>query len=52
VSSLTREPLPSLLDAWELVDLLDGVGRRDQVAAGRFERWLRAHGYEEADRVA
>jgi hypothetical protein len=34
-------------------DLLDGVGRHDQVAVVRLERWLRARGYdEEADRVA
>src|SRR3954451_11849894 len=36
-----------------LVDLLDGVGRHDQVAVVRLERWLRARGYDdEADRVA
>jgi hypothetical protein len=33
--------------------MLDGVGRHDQVAQLRFERFLRARGYEaEADRVA
>jgi hypothetical protein len=32
---------------------LDGVGRHDQVAVVRLERWLRARGYDdEADRVA
>jgi hypothetical protein len=42
-----------LAEARELVDLLDGVGRHDQVAAMRLERWLRMRGYgEEADRVA
>ncbi len=42
-----------LRDARELVDLLDGVGRHDQVAVVRLERWLRARGYDdEADRVA
>ena len=41
-----------LRDARELVDLLDGIGRHDQVAVVRLERWLGAHGYdEEADRV-
>jgi len=40
-------------DALELVDLLDGVGRQDQVAVGRLERWLRGRGYDdEPDRVA
>jgi hypothetical protein len=40
-------------EARELVDLLDGVGRHDQVAQLRLERFLRARGYgEEADRVA
>jgi hypothetical protein len=42
-----------LRDARELMDLLDGLGRLDQVAVVRFERWLRARGYDdEADRVA
>ena len=42
-----------LRDARELIDLLDGVGRHDQVAVVRLERWLRARGYDEvADRVA
>ena len=42
-----------LVEARELVDMLVGVGRHDQVAAMRLERWLRARGYEsEADRVA
>jgi hypothetical protein len=42
-----------LRDARELVDLLEGVGRHDQVAVVRLERWLRARGYDdEADRVA
>jgi hypothetical protein len=42
-----------LRDARELVDLLAGIGRRDQVAVVRLERWLRARGYDdEADRVA
>jgi hypothetical protein len=40
-------------DARELVDLLAAVGRHDQVAKLRLERWLRARGYDdEADRVA
>ena len=42
-----------LRDARELIDLLDGIGRHDQVAVVRLERWLRARGYDdEADRVA
>jgi len=42
-----------LRDARELVDLLDGVGRHDQVGVVRLERWLRARGLRgEADRVA
>ncbi|HEX3332282.1 MAG TPA: hypothetical protein VHS27_20335 [Gaiellales bacterium] len=42
-----------LRDARGLVDLLDGVGRHDQVAVVRLERWLRGRGYDdEADRVA
>jgi hypothetical protein len=42
-----------LRDARELLDLLDGAGRHDQVAVVRLERWLPARGYdEEADRVA
>jgi hypothetical protein len=41
-----------LRDARELIDLLDGLGRHDQVAVVRLERWLRARGYdEEADLV-
>ena len=41
-----------LRDARELIDLLDGIGRHDQVAVVRLERWLRARGYDdEADRV-
>ena len=35
-----------LRDARELIDLLDGVGRHDQVAVVRLERWLRACGYD------
>ena len=42
-----------LRDTRELVDLLDGVGRHDQVAVVRLERCLGARGYDdEADRVA
>jgi hypothetical protein len=42
-----------LRDARELIDLLDGIGRHDQVAVVRLERWLRARGFDdEADRVA
>jgi hypothetical protein len=42
-----------LAEARELVDMLVGVGRHDQVAAMRLERFLRSRGYEsEADRVA
>ena len=42
-----------LSGARELVDMLDAVGRHDQVAQLRLERRLRARGYtEEADRVA
>jgi len=34
-------------------DLLDGIGRHDQVAVVRLERWLRGRGYDdEAHRVA
>jgi len=41
-----------LRDARELVDLLDGVGRNDQVAVVRLERWS-GLGYDHAaDRVA
>jgi hypothetical protein len=36
-----------LRDARELIDLLDGVGRHDQLAVVRLERWLRARGYDE-----
>jgi len=37
----------------ELIGLLDGVARHDQVAVVRLERWLRADGYDDqADRVA
>ena len=40
-------------DAREVIDMLEGVGRHDQVAKLRLERFLRARGYEaEADRVA
>jgi hypothetical protein len=40
-------------DAREPVDLLDGVGRHDQVAVVRLERWLRSRGCDgAADRVA
>jgi hypothetical protein len=40
-------------DARELVDLLAAVGRHDQVAQPRLERFLRTRGFgEEADRVA
>lgn len=40
-------------EARELVDMLAGVGRHDQVATLRLERWLRVRGLEEeADRVA
>jgi hypothetical protein len=42
-----------LAEARELVDMLDAVGRHDQVAKLRLERFLRARGYEnEAGRVA
>jgi hypothetical protein len=42
-----------LAEACALVDLLDAVGRHDQVAVLRLERWLRARGFgEEAGRVA
>jgi hypothetical protein len=42
-----------LAEARELVDMLQAVGRHDQVATLRLERWLRSRGYEvEADRVA
>ena len=42
-----------LAQARELVDMLAAVGRHDQVAKLRLERWLRARGYDdEADRVA
>jgi hypothetical protein len=35
------------------VDLLDGIGRHDQVAVVRPERWLPGRGYDDAaDRVA
>jgi hypothetical protein len=40
-----------LRDVRQLLDLLDGVGRHDQVAVCRLERWQRARGYE-ADRAA
>jgi hypothetical protein len=30
------------------LNLLDGVGRHDQVAVVRLERWLRARGYDDA----
>ncbi|MGI8429434.1 MAG: hypothetical protein ACR2OB_09045 [Solirubrobacteraceae bacterium] len=42
-----------LTEARELVDMLAGVGRHDQVAVMRLERWLRARDYEaEADRLS
>jgi hypothetical protein len=42
-----------LAEARELVDVLDAVGRHDQVARLRLERWLRVRGLDdEADRVA
>jgi hypothetical protein len=42
-----------LAEARELVDLLAAVGRHDQVAALRLERFLRARGFDEAaERVA
>jgi hypothetical protein len=42
-----------LAEARELVDMLDGVGRHDEVAGLRLERFLRSRGYvSEADRVA
>jgi hypothetical protein len=42
-----------LRDARELLDLLDGVGRHDQVAVVRLEWWRRARGHDdEVDRVA
>jgi hypothetical protein len=42
-----------LSEARDLVDMLGAVGRHDQVAKLRLERWLRARGFEaEADRVA
>jgi hypothetical protein len=37
-----------LAEARELVDMLSGVGRHDQVAAMRLERFLRTHGFETA----
>ena len=37
-----------LSEARELVDMLAGVGRHDQVATLRLERWLRARGFDEA----
>ena len=42
-----------LSEARELVEMLAGVGRHDQVATLRLERWLRARGFDEAaERVA
>jgi hypothetical protein len=42
-----------LRDVGELAELLVGVGRGDQVATLRLERWLRAYEFSgEADRVA
>jgi hypothetical protein len=42
-----------LAEARDLIGLLAAVGRHDQVAQLRLERFLRARGYEaEADRVA
>ena len=43
----------TIADLRELADFLGGVGRHDQVATLRLERWLRVGGLdEEADRVA
>jgi Ca2+:H+ antiporter len=48
-----RGRMITIADLRELVDFLGGVGRHDQVATLRLERWLRARGLdEEADRVA
>jgi hypothetical protein len=42
-----------LAEARVLVDMLDGVGQHNQVAAMRLERFLRGRGYPDAaDRVA
>ena len=42
-----------LAEARELVDMLAAVGRHDQVAKLRLERFLRGRGYDQAaDRVA
>ena len=50
---LGRERTITIADLRELVDLLAGVGRHDQVAQFRLERFLRARGYvDSADRVA
>jgi hypothetical protein len=50
---LGRERMITIADLRELADLLAGVGRHDQVATLRLERWLRVRGLdEEADRVA
>jgi hypothetical protein len=52
LTSVAAFPAP-LAEARDLVDLLDAVGRHDQVARLRLERFLRARGFEaEADRVA
>jgi len=43
----------TIAEARELVDMLAGVGRHDQVAQFRLGRFLRARGYEvEADRLS
>jgi hypothetical protein len=45
-----HRPLPG---ACELVDLLEGIARHNEVAVVPLERWLHVCGYEEeADRVA
>jgi hypothetical protein len=50
---LGRDRTITIADLRELADLLAGVGRHDQVATLRLERWLRVRGLdEEADRVA
>ena len=50
---LDRDRKLPLGDLRELAELLVGVGRHDEVARLRLERWLRMHGFgDEADRVA
>lgn len=50
--SARRRPLSSYAARMSF-DMLDGIGRHDQVAVVRLERWLRARGYDEAvDRPA